>query len=566
MSRTSQAEVVCTAHERSEILKDTILNSVRRLPVVAVAVLLFVLFAPGSASAAPPSNDNFANAETITDRFGWVEGDNTEATKEPGEPNHAGNPGGASVWYSWTAPSSGRATLNLCYAEFDSLLAVYTGNDVVQLQQVAADDNGCGDQSWLTFTASAGVTYRIAVDGANGATGYFELDWGIGPSNDDFAAASQLAGDSGAIDGDNRYATLESGEPEHGPYGSASVWYHWTAPSTGPATFELCDSSFDTMVAVYTGSSVDGLTRITQDDNDCPNEYGARVSYTATAGQEYRIAVDGAYGDWGDLTLRWSRTVLAPVNHGQPSIMGRPIDGAQLSATQGVWGGTPPFTFGYQWLRCTINSCQPISGANGATYLLTSSDVAYRLEVLVTASNAAGAATAESDQTAIVAPAPPLNVRPPMILEHPYLGAELSVDEGEWAGTEPFTYSYRWERCRAGACTDIAGEETHVVDRDDLGSSLVVIVTATNGAGSATAASAPSRRVSRRPVCNVPRVLGKQLAAARRAIRKAHCSVGRVRRASSSKATGRVIAQSPRPGVRKPAGAKVKLVVSKGRR
>ena len=88
----------------------------------------------------------------------------------------------------------------------------------------------------------------------------------------------------------------------------------------------------------------------------------------------------------------------------------------------------------------------------------------------MTASNAAGAATAESDATGIVAPAPPLNVKPPMIVDALYLGAELGVDEGEWAGTEPFTYSYRWERCRAGSCTEIEGEESHTVDRDDLGS------------------------------------------------------------------------------------------------
>ena len=546
-------------------MKGITLRSLRRLPLLAVAALLFVLVAPGSASAAAPPNDNFANAETITDRFGWVEGDNTEATKEPGEPNHAGNPGGASVWYSWTAPSSGRATLNLCYAEFDSLLAVYVGDDVVHLQQVAADDNGCGEQSWLTFMASAGVTYKIAVDGANGAAGYFELGWGLGPSNDDFAAANELPGDSGSIDGDNRYATLEPGEPEHGPYGSASVWYRWTAPSTGPATFELCDSYFDTMVAVYTGSSVDGLTRVTQDDNDCPNEYGARVSFTAAAGQEYRIAVDGAYGDWGDLTLRWSRTILAPVNHGPPSILGRPIDGAQLSATTGQWGGTPPLAFGYQWLRCTTNSCQPISGANGATYLLTSSDVAYRLQVLVTASNAAGSQTAESDTTGIVAPSPPANVIPPSITGNPYLGVNLTVDDGQWSGTEP-SYTYRWQRCRSGTCTDIGEESNYTVSRGDLGSNLVVIVTATNGAGSATAASAPSRRVSRRPVCVVPRLIGKRLAGARKSIRGAHCALGRVRRVASHKARGHVIAQGPRPGLRRPAGTKVNLVVSKGQR
>ena len=532
--------------------------------LLAVA-LLFVLVAPAAASASPPSNDNFGNSESITDRSGWAEGDNTEATKEPGEPNHAGNPGGHSVWYSWTAPYAGRATFSTCYSDFDTLLAVYTGDQVDNLQQVASDDNGCGNQSQVSFMTAAGTTYRIAVDGANGATGYFELDWGIAPTNDDFAAASELGGDTGVVNGDNYSATLEPGEPEHGPEGSASVWYRWTAPSSGPATFELCDSDFDTLLAVYTGASVDGLTRVAQDYNDCPGGYGSRVSFPALAGQEYRIAVDGAYGEHGDIVLRWSRSILAPVNHAPPSILGRAIDGALLSAATGVWGGTPPLTFGYQWERCTSNSCEPISGANGATYLVSSSDVAYRLGLLVTASNSAGSATAEADATGIVSPAPPANVMPPKIMGTPYLGAELSVDEGQWSGTEPFTYAYRWQRCRQGSCADIEGETTHTVTRDDLRSSFVVVVTATNGAGSATAASAPSRRASRRVFCVVPRVHGKRLPAARRSIRAAHCSLGRMRHARSARAFGRVIAQSPRPGLRRPVGTKVNLVVSKGR-
>jgi hypothetical protein len=159
-----------------------------------------------------------------------------------------------------------------------------------------------------------------------------------------------------------------------------------------------------------------------------------------------------------------------------------------------------------------------------------------------------------------------MSVMPPRIIGDTYLGEDLTVDEGRWSGTEPFTYTYEWQSCRAGACSDIEDGSMHTVSRDDLGKSLVVIVTATNGAGSATAASTPSRRVSRRPVCTVPRVLGKRLAAARRSIRAAHCSVGRVRRARSSKAKGRVIVQRPRPGLRKPARTKINLVVSKGRR
>jgi beta-lactam-binding protein with PASTA domain len=64
----------------------------------------------------------------------------------------------------------------------------------------------------------------------------------------------------------------------------------------------------------------------------------------------------------------------------------------------------------------------------------------------------------------------------------------------------------------------------------------------------------------------VPRVIGLRLTAARTRIRRAHCSVGRVRRARSRRARGRVIAQSPRAGLRRPAGTRVNLVVSKGRR
>ena len=39
-----------------------------------------------------------------------AEGFNWNATKEPGEPAHKGNPGGASVWYSWEAPEFVRPT------------------------------------------------------------------------------------------------------------------------------------------------------------------------------------------------------------------------------------------------------------------------------------------------------------------------------------------------------------------------------------------------------------------------------------------------------------------------
>jgi uncharacterized delta-60 repeat protein len=66
--------------------------------------------------------------------------------------------------------------------------------------------------------------------------------------------------------------------------------------------------------------------------------------------------------------------------------------------------------------------------------------------------------------------------------------------------------------------------------------------------------------------CLVPRVVGQRLARARARIRTRRCSVGRVRRARSSRARGIVLRQSPRAGARKPLRARVSLVVSRGRR
>jgi Tol biopolymer transport system component len=62
--------------------------------------------------------------------------------------------------------------------------------------------------------------------------------------------------------------------------------------------------------------------------------------------------------------------------------------------------------------------------------------------------------------------------------------------------------------------------------------------------------------------CVVPRVIGKKLPAAQARIRSAHCRAGRVRRVHSRR-VGRVIAQNPRAGARRPAGSRVNLVVGR---
>src|SRR5216117_2959909 len=74
------------------------------------------------------------------------------------------------------------------------------------------------------------------------------------PVNDNFANAIPLTGLTVTTTGSNSGATRESGEPIHySSSGTHSVWWRWTAPDSGLSTIDTFGSSFDTLLAVYTG-------------------------------------------------------------------------------------------------------------------------------------------------------------------------------------------------------------------------------------------------------------------------------------------------------------------------
>jgi len=97
--------------------------SLRRL--VGTAVVLSALAMPAAeapAAAPPPVNDAFAAASTLAGDSGKVASRTVGASKEPAEPNHAGNPGGRSVWFAWTAPADGQYRFETI-GDLDTLLA-----------------------------------------------------------------------------------------------------------------------------------------------------------------------------------------------------------------------------------------------------------------------------------------------------------------------------------------------------------------------------------------------------------------------------------------------------------
>jgi hypothetical protein len=172
--------------------------------LLRLVLVVSALSSPVEALAAAPPNDAFGDAIDLNSLPRMTfDGSNVAATKEIGEPNHAGNAGGKSVWLTWTAPIDGSVPHVAIRADggFDTLLGVYTGTAVDSLTEVASnDDNGVGSSS-VSFPTSAGTTYRIAVDGFLAKAGFFSVTAGPSPVNDNFGEAIPLSGASGARPG-----------------------------------------------------------------------------------------------------------------------------------------------------------------------------------------------------------------------------------------------------------------------------------------------------------------------------------------------------------------------------
>ncbi|MCA1706415.1 MAG: hypothetical protein LC808_25395, partial [Actinobacteria bacterium] len=186
----------------------------------------------------------------------------------------------------------------------------------------------------------------------------------------------------------------------------------------------------------------------------------------------------------------------------RPVIEGDQQDGQVLRAHRGTWTGTSPIDFTYRWQRL-----DPVTGAwndvplaTSETYSLTPDDVGTSLRVVVTAANSTGSASEPSEPTGSVKPAPPVSdpSRPASITGSAKDGEDVVADPGGFSGTPPLTLSYQWRRCaRDGSCSEIPGatDQRYHLSSAEVGTTVDVVVTATNSAGSASSTAAPSDEV-----------------------------------------------------------------------
>ena len=120
----------------------------------------------------PASNDQFAARRVLEGDYLEATANNSRATAEAGEPDHAGLSAGASLWWTWTAPTNGWVTLSSTQGAFGPCFAVYRGSDLPNLGLVAFSQVRCAEQGWgwpsinqtEIFHVAAGETYQIAFD------------------------------------------------------------------------------------------------------------------------------------------------------------------------------------------------------------------------------------------------------------------------------------------------------------------------------------------------------------------------------------------------------------------
>ncbi|HEY3357893.1 MAG TPA: hypothetical protein VGQ83_31870, partial [Polyangia bacterium] len=321
-----------------------------------------------------------------------------------------------------------------------------------------------------------GATLRVAVTAANAA-----------------GSATATSPPSGVIHeaGWTVAQTIADGATIAGPV-------PWGATAGGIDPSDITDVVF----------AIDGAPRWTE--HQAPYDYGGgaggTLDTTGLAPGTHTFDVTATAVDGTSASVSAAATVVPPappVSTAPPTIDGPAQQGRTLTASPGSWSGQPAPVFTYDWQRCDDAgaSCQDIDSADVQAYLVLDADIGARLRVVVTATNMAGAATAASAPTAMVAASPPTSVRSPEAIGLAVQDRTLGADPGTWTG-RPSEYAYQWQRCDAtgAACAPIpgaTGAKYGLFAAADIGATLRVSVTARNGAGSGTAISPPSAVVQR---------------------------------------------------------------------
>jgi hypothetical protein len=311
---------------------------------------------------------------------------------------------------------------------------------------------------------------------------------GYRPPNDNFAQRQPLTGTNTTVVGFNVGATIEPNEPYQGGYES-SIWYTWTAPMNGAITLDTVGSSFDPVLAVFTGSSFP-LSRVASGPNDWPT--GTAFDLFVTGGVTYQIgiAIDGYYNEnVGRLVLNLRYTTPRA-----PEIYYQPRDQSLAEGDFAYFdvgaSGTAPLRF--QWQR----DGQDLPGKNSPSLYLGFVQFSDAGDYRVIVSNAVASVPSSAATLTVT-------LQPLQILSQP---ADQTVSEGEYAEFDVFASGsgplyYQWQRNG----TNLPGANDYYlyfdpVQLSDAGEYRVIVTNAydsvTSSVASLTVTSSPPQILS----------------------------------------------------------------------
>lgn len=271
-----------------------------------------------------------------------------------------------------------------------------TGGNVSFRNDGVAPDQTANDNIYTaTMTVPDGVsTFGLAVTAdapqktsANASIPFTVI---VPPPNDQFANAERITILPALLTGSNRNSTPEPNEPDvESSGGGSTVWWVWTAPENGVATASTQGSNFDTLLGVYTGSSVGSLAIIGSND-DVPGAFTSTVLFQAYAGNTYYFLVDGYLGDQGEVQFNLSlnatlandnfadRTRISGINKtfygynlGATAESGEPANNGGNPADRSVW---------WEW----------DSGATGGTVFISTAGSSFDTRVTIYSGTALG--------------------------------------------------------------------------------------------------------------------------------------------------------------------------------
>ncbi len=251
-------------------------------------------------------NDDCPNPLPITCNQ-IITGSTVSATPDNPACRGASNMGGG-VWYEFIGTGE-EVTVSTCFpgTDFDTQLGIFASNCSEPLC-VAENDNspGCGLQSQITFFAALGGSYRILVDGPNGAEGNFEL--GVFCGNPCENARPLSCFDSPT---DNTGGSLFPIAPECGPHPNGRGHW-WTFVASGNCHLITTGGNpgggglttdFDTQLSVFQGSCNDLICVAYDDDSGIDPAGSSSLIFHSEPGVRYYVLVHGKGGETGNYRL-----------------------------------------------------------------------------------------------------------------------------------------------------------------------------------------------------------------------------------------------------------------------